>query len=80
MDNFGQFLDPIQNPLLQMGGGMVEFFENDPKEKTLDFVKNQFNQASSNKSKRQASILMMAIKLKEDLEDGVKALFNYLIT
>lgn len=24
-----------------------------------------------------ASILMMAIKLKEDLEDGVKALFNY---
>ena len=77
LDNLGQFLDPIQNPLLQMGGGTVEFFENDPKEKTLDFVKNQFNQASSNKSKRQASILMMAIKLKEDLEDGVKALFNY---
>ena len=26
---------------------------------------------------KEASILMMAISLKEDLEDGVKALFNY---
>ena len=31
----------------------------------------------SDKFTKQASILMMAIKLKEDLEDGVKALFNY---
>lgn len=31
----------------------------------------------SDKYIKKASILMMAIQLKEDLEDGVKALFNY---
>ncbi len=75
-DDLGELLDPIQNPLLQMGGGFGDFVGNDPEDKAKDFIKNKFNQASS-KSKRQASILMMAIKLKEDLEDGIKALFNY---
>ena len=31
----------------------------------------------SDKLTKKASILMMAITLKEDLEDGVRALFNY---
>ena len=69
-DQMGKFFDPAQSFMLQ-GSGFGELLDDKP---NLEFTANK---NYNNKSTRQASILMMAIKLKEDLEDGVKALFNY---
>lgn len=69
-DNLGEFFDPAQSFMLQ-GSGVGGFLDDKP---NFEFTANK---NYNNKSTRQASILMMAIKLKEDLEDGVKALFNY---
>ncbi len=82
-DDLGQILDPVQTFMLEgtdEANSVVNYFsKNKLKELStnVNSLKDKITSFNNNKSTRQASILMMAIKLKEDLEDGVKALFNY---